>query len=307
MALAAARDETTYAVTQTFYRALAAAEFVRVAQDALARDQAFEGLAAEFFRVGKATRLDGLKAEAARLDAERSLTEAREAEAVAAGRLAQAIGLDGKEAIVPRGSLPEDLLDPPAADQAIESALARNPELQRAARQVEQARAIGRSARGASYPDLALQASLAFRERNLGGGQPEWLVGLAVSWPLLSGGALSAGVAKAEARLTQAEEARRVATLDLQTQVREALAAWRTAQSNARAGIRIVATAREAVRAAESLYAAGKATALDVVTAQADLARTEGAQVTALTDYAISRARLARLIGAGPGGTGTNR
>jgi outer membrane protein TolC len=297
MALAAARDETIYAVTQNFYRALAAAEFVRVAQDALARDQAFEGMAAEFFRAGKATRLDGLKAETARLDAERSLTVAREALAVAVVRLAQAVGIDGKDPIVPQGSLPQDLLDPPALDQAFESALTANPDLQRAARQVEQARAIGRSVRGASYPDLALQASLGYRERNLGGGQPEWLVGLEVSWPLFSGGALSAGVAKADARLTQAEESRRAATLDLQTQVRDALAGWRTAQSNALSGIRIVATAREAVRAAESLYAAGKATALDVLTTQADLARADGAQVTALTDYAISRARLARLTG----------
>jgi outer membrane protein TolC len=297
MALMAARDETIYAVTQSFVRALAAVEFVRVAQDALVRDGAFEAMAAEFFQVGKATRLDQLKAEAARLDAERSLTAASETEVVAAVRLGQAIGLEAKEVIVPQGSLSVELLNPPALDQAVESALIRNPDLQRVAHQVEQARALGRSARGAGYPDLALQASLGYRERNLGGGQPEWLVGLGVSWPLSTGGTIAAGVARADARLAQAEAARRAAVLDVQTQVSDALAAWRIAQSNARAGIRIVATAREAVRAAESLYAAGKATALDVVTAQADLARTEGSQVTALTDYALSRARLARLTG----------
>ena len=107
-------------------------------------------------------------------------------------------------------------------------------------------------------------------------------------------------MARAQARLTQAQETRRALELDIGTQVRDVLGAWRTALSDARAATRLVETDREALAAAETLYRAGKATALDVLSAQADLARAEGAQVTALADHAGAQARLARLTGTPP-------
>ena len=98
--------------------------------------------------------------------------------------------------------------------------------------------------------------------------------------------------------MTQAEEARRSLALDLSAQVYDALAAWRVALSDARAAARLVETGSEAVAAAEALYRSGKVTALDVLTAQSDLARAEGAKVSAATAYALARAQLARLTGA---------
>lgn len=298
--LSAARDETILRVTQAFARALAATELVHVAQDALARQQGFETMTADFFRAGKATRLDVLKAEAARLDAEKSFTAARESEAVAVAQFAQAVGFDSRAGIVPRGALARDLAEAPPPEPAIDATLAHNPDLLRAVQLTEQARKNLDSARGVYQPELALQGSYGHRERDVGGSAPEWLVGVTANWTLYGGGALSAQVAKAQARLTQAQEARRAIELDIGTQVRDVLGAWRTALSDARAATRLVETDREALGAAETLYRAGKATALDVLTAQADLARAEGAQVTALANHASAQARFARLSGAAP-------
>jgi len=298
--LMAVRDETILRVTQAFARALAAAELVRVAQGALARQQSFETMTADFFRAGKATRLDVLKAEAARLDAEKSLTAARESETVALAQFAQAMGFDSRAGIVPRGALTRDLAEPPPLDQTTDAVLAHNPDLQRAARQVEQARKNLDASRGVYRPELALQGSYGQRERDIGGSAPEWLVGVTANWTLYGGGALTAQVAGAQARLTQAQEAQRALELDIGTQVHDVLGAWRTALSDARAAARLVETDREALAAAEMLYRVGKATALDVLTAQADLARAEGAQVTALANHASAQARFARLTGAAP-------
>ncbi len=298
--LTAARDETILRVTQAYAWALAARELVRVALDAVTRQQGFETMTRDFFRAGKATRLDVLKAEAARLDAEKSLTAARESEAIGAAQFAQAVGFDSRVGLVPRGALSREFVEAPPPEQATDTVLARNPDLLRAAHLVEQARRNLDSARGVYRPELALQGSYGYRDRDVGGNAPEWLVGVTANWTLYSGGALSAQVAKAQARLIQAQEARRALELDIGTQVRDVLGAWRTALSDAHSATQLVETDREALAAAETLYRAGKATALDVLTAQADLARAEGAQVTALANHASAQARYARLTGAGP-------
>mgnify|MGYP003481784964 FL=1 len=79
--------------------------------------------------------------------------------------------------------------------------------------------------------------------------------------------------------------------------MKDALRAWRTALNDARAGAKLVEANSESLKAAEVLYRSGKATALDVLTAQADLARAEGAQVRAAADYAVARYAVARLVG----------
>jgi outer membrane protein TolC len=301
--LAAVRDETIMRVTQAFYRALATAELVRVARDAVNRDQAFEAMAAELFRAGKVTRLDALKAASAHVEAERALTMARETAELAVVQLAQTIGLDGRTRLIPRGALPGDLAEPPPGDAAIAAAGAQSPDLRRATYELEQAQANLRLARVGDSPSIALQGGYGFRDRNVGGGRPEWLVGFSASWLLLDGGALSAQVSKAQARVAQAEEARRALELDIGAQVHGALTGWRIALSDARAAARLVETGREALAAAQALYRSGKATALDVLTVQSDLAGAEGGQVTAATAYAVARAQLARLTGPVSGGT----
>lgn len=297
MGFRATREETVYRVSQAFSRALDARDSVRVAASALKRQQAFEALSADFFKAGKTTRLDVLKAEAARLDAERGLANAREAEKMALVTLAQAIGLSPGPAFSIEGELPRNFEEPSSDDEMLRAAAARNPDLQQAQAQVAQAEESLRSAQAARKPELALLGGYGYRDRDIGGSAPEWTVGLAGTWTLYDGGALPAQADKALARLTQAREARRVVELGVQTQVKDALRAWRTALNDVRAGAKLVEAAGESFNAAEVLYRSGKATALDVLTAQADLAGAEGVRVRAAADYAVARYAVVRLAG----------
>lgn len=291
------REETVYRVSEAFSRALEARDTVRVAASAFERQKAFEALTTDFFRAGKTTRLDVLKAEAARLDAERGLANALEAEKMALVSLAQAIGLSPGPAFSIEGELPGRFEEPSSDDEMLRAAAARNPDLQQAQAQVAQAEESLRSAQAARTPELALLGSYGHRERDVGGSAPEWIVGLAGTWTLYDGGALPAQSEKARARLTQAREAQRVVELAVQTQVKDALRAWRTALNDARASAKLVEADRESLKAAEVLYRAGKATALDVLTAQADLAGAEGARLSAAADYAVARYAVVRLVG----------
>ena len=297
MGFQATREETVYRVSLAFSRALDARDTLHVAASALKRQQAFEALTADFFKAGKTTRLDVLKAEAARLDAERVLANAQETEKMSLVSLAQAIGLRSGLTFSIEGELPGRFKEPSPDDEMLRAAFARNPDLKQALLQVAQAEDSLRSAQAARKPELALLGSYGYRERDIGGSAPEWIVGLAGTWTLYDGGALPALSEKSRARLTQAQEAERVVELGVQTQVKDALRAWRTALNDARASAKLVEANSESLKAAEVLYRSGKATALDVLTAQADLARAEGARVRAAADYAVARYAVARLVG----------
>ncbi len=58
-----------------------------------------------------------------------------------------------------------------------------------------------------------------------------------------------------------------------------------------------VEASREALAAVLDLYRAGRSPALEVLTAQLELVRSEAARVQALGDHAVARARVVRRAG----------
>ncbi len=286
MGFQAAREETVYRVSQAFSSALDARDTVHVAASALKRQQAFQSLTADFFKAGKTTRLDVLKAEAATLDAERVLANTQEAKKMAVVSLVQAIGFQSDLTFSVEGELPGRFEEPLSDDELQQIVAAHNPDIKQALLQVTQAEKSLLSAQAARKPELALLGTYGYRERDIGGSAPEWIVGLAGTWVLYDGGALPAQSEKARAKLIQAREAGRSIDLRVQTLAKDALRAWRTALNDVRASAKLVEANSESLKAAEVLYRSGKATALDVLTAQADLAKAEGARVHAAADYA---------------------
>ncbi len=297
MGFQATREETVYRVSQAFSSALDARDTVHVAASALKRQQAFQSLTADFFKAGKTTRLDVLKAEAATLDAERVLANTQEAKKMAVVSLVQAIGFQSDLTFSVEGELPGRFEEPLSDDELQQIVAAHNPDIKQALLQVTQAEKSLLSAQAARKPELALLGTYGYRERDIGGSAPEWIVGLAGTWVLYDGGALPAQSEKARAKLIQAREAGRSIDLRVQTLAKDALRAWRTALNDVRASAKLVEANSESLKAAEVLYRSGKATALDVLTAQADLAKAEGARVHAAADYAMARYAVARLVG----------
>lgn len=134
----------------------------------------------------------------------------------------------------------------------------------------------------------------------MGGGADEYAAGVFLDVPLFSGLATSAAVRRAEARRRELEASRQALELQLRVDAREALTSWRVAVESARFASKALELNREALAAATSLYEAGKVTALDVLTAQAEFTRAEGTLVQAFGDYAIAQARVARVTGEAP-------
>lgn len=295
--VASSQAQTVYAVTQAYFGLLEAQALTQVAAEAARRQQDFERLTTAFFAAGKVTRLDVIRAQAQTLDAERTQVNASEVERLAGALLQQAIGLNARGAIRISGTLPGHVEQPLPETQLMEAAAAHNPDLHRYAHQLRQARENVQAARGENYPTFSLQGGYGYEDRNVGGQAPLWTAGLFVNWPLFEGGAIRAQVDQAHARLAQIAQAWRAAQIQVQVQVDQALAAWRTAVVDVKAARKLVQTDREAAHTAVGLYRAGKATALDVLTAQADLAAAQGSEVQALTAYAVARAEMVRVTG----------
>jgi len=180
---------------------------------------------------------------------------------------------------------------------AIEVAIARNPDMHRSRKLADRAGYSADAARGALYPAITAKAGLGYRDRDIGGGAREWTAGLQLDLPIFDGGALRAGIAKADGALAESRESERSVRLAVQSQLRQELSAWRTAAADVRSADEAIAAARESLDASQALYRAGKATALDILTAQLGLSRAETERAGALAGYAIARAGVDLLIG----------
>ena len=295
--VAAAEAETIHAVTVAWTRLVETQSLILVAENSVNRQSAFEALTRALFDAGKVSRLDLLKAESQRMDAERGLRAVKESEQLAQALLRRAIGDDTDRPVRAAGALQGELEEPPAEATVIERALANNPNLKRLAAQARQAEGAVWAARGAHLPELSVQGSYGYRYRDVGGDAGEYAAGVFLEVPLFSGLATDAAVKRAESRQRELQAARRGFDEQLRLEIRQALTAWRTALESARFARQLVEVSREAVAAAGALYESGKVTALEVLSAQADLTRAESAHVQALGDCVKACAAIERVAG----------
>ncbi len=293
-----AEADSILVATIGWVRLAQAEELARVTSAALARARAFEETSAAFATAGRGSSLDPLRARSGRLEAERAALAAREAVPVAGARLGQVIGRGEGAALRTDGRWPEPVAPPSADGELLVRAQRASPDLARLDALVSAARASRSAARGTWLPELAAVGTYGWRERDVGGGADEWTAGVTLDWTLFEGGAGRAATARADARLAELEAARRGLQLQLEGDVQEALAAWRTAAAGLEAARQGAIAATEARDTATALFRSGRATSVDVLAAEADLQRADAAVIGALGDLVTARARVIRL-GAG--------
>jgi outer membrane protein len=291
-----AENIAAYQASKAFIQVLESRALMQAAEQATQRARVFEAMTGAYFDAGKVTRLDLLQARSGRLEAEASLVRAQELGRSGMALLAAVIGRERLDFTVD-GRLPAAVPPIPPDSMALEAAMARNPDMQRSKKQVDRAGYTADAARGALYPSISAKAGLGYRDRDIGGGAREWTAGLQLDLPIYQGGALHAGIAKANAALAESRESVRSVRLSVQSQLRRELSAWRTAAANVRSAEEGITAARESLDAAQALYRVGKATSLDILTAQLDLSRAETERAGALAGYAIARAGVDLLIG----------
>lgn len=293
----ATRLDTVYVVSQAYYRVLEARELLRVGENSRSQREAFFKLTDSFQKAGKATRIESLKAEAQLLDAERSLMQAREALRISELILKKTIGVGIEAQISIADGLPETFAEPGSDEVLMAQMFENNPDLKKSAQFKEQARLSIDSATGSYLPEISLQGTYGYRERDVGGSGDEWMAGVFLEWSLFEGGITRAQVAKARARYRELEWNDKAVRDQVQVDLREAVADIRTALASIKSSKRLVEAQDEAYNAVVEFYKRGKATYIEVLSAETDLTQAQAAYVRAVGDYQAASARLDRVTG----------
>jgi outer membrane protein TolC len=293
----AARLDTVYAVSQAYYRVLEARELLRVGENSRSQREAFFKLTDSYQKAGKATRLESLKAEAQLLDAERSLVQAREALRISELILKKTIGIGVSASIDIAERSPEEFSEPGNEELMLAQMYENNPDLKKSAQLKDQSRLFIDSASGSYLPEISLQGTYGYRDRDVGGSGDEWMAGVFLEWSLFEGGITRAQVGKARARFRETEWSDKSIRDQVQVDFRQALADIRTALASIRSSNKLVEAQDEAYKAVVEFYKRGKATYIEVLTSETDLTQARAAAVRAVGDYRAASARLDRVIG----------
>jgi outer membrane protein len=296
----ATRLDTVYAVSQAYYRVLEARELLKVGETSRSQREAFFKLTDSYQKAGKATRIESLKAEAQLLDAERSLVQAREVMRISELILKKTIGVGVDAHIGIAGGLPETFAEPGSDELLMAQMVENNPDLKKSAKFKEQARMSIDSATGSYLPEISLQGSYGYRQRDTGlpplSGD-EWMAGVFLEWSLFEGGITRAQVAKARARYREVEWNDKAIRDQVRVDLSQALGDIRTALASIRSSKRLVEAQDESYKAVVEFYKRGKATYIEVLSAETDLTQAKAAYVRSVGDYQAASARLDRVTG----------
>ncbi|MEX2466852.1 MAG: TolC family protein [Gemmatimonadota bacterium] len=288
----ARRMDVLQQVTAAYLDVLAA----RAQQDAARRRE--EALQAESERArrtvasGSAAELEALRASAALEEARADAATSGARRELAERSLARLIGRPA-DAVVGRPltdvRLAESVGDPVRSGS--------HPELARALEAVRAAEARVGEQRAARLPRLDVTAGLLDYGTATGGHTTEWQAGVAVTWPLFTGGARTAAVRRAEADAVAARAEREAAARSLEAATDEARAAVTEADARAQALTASVAQWEEVTRIEALALEAGAGVQSDLLMAEASLFRSRAGLARARYDRLLARVRLARALG----------
>ena len=250
---------------------------------------------------GLVSRADQLRARAALAEAQLARQTAERDQAKVEAALKQAAGIEQTRqlALDWTPQLPAELEGADLLAALLDEAQRRRPDLRAVQAAAASARADAERARAARWPTLSLAANggRTFFLEDERVPSTSYSVGVNLSVPLFDGGRLAA-----EARAAERDAERLEAEVAAQrSQVaREVAGAYldvRHAQGQ-RAGVAVqYESASESARAAEARYTAGIGSLLELLTAQAALARAQQARSQADSDWLAAFSRLNHALG----------
>ena len=251
------------------------------------------------YKVGTGTPADRLQAQTAWSQATLNRIKAEGIVKIAYGTLANVMGLDASQPLK-LADIPES--NPSATfERDIEALIAearqRRPDLKAAEAQVKAAQSNIDYTRASGLPTLSLSAG------------PTWIdsgnitsnastIGLTLTLPLFSGFDTTYKVRSAQAKAEVAGAQRDNVNLQVALDVWSAYQSLTTATQTIRSSTDLLNSAEQSERVALGRYKAGVGNILDVLNAQSALAAARLQRIQALLDWHVSRASLAKAIGA---------
>ncbi|MRW88691.1 efflux transporter outer membrane subunit [Duganella sp. FT80W] len=184
------------------------------------------------------------------------------------------------------------------------SLLERRPDIAAAQRAMESANARIGVARSAMFPSLLLNANAGGTSANTVAdvfkwSSRSWLLGAALSMPLIDGGRNRANITRSEAALEESVGTYRQSVLTAFAEVEDNLAGLRVLAGQTAQIEDAVVSARRSADLAQKLYTAGRSSYLDLLDAQRNLAAVERSAVQLRGDRAVTTVALIRALGGG--------
>ena len=290
-------------VAQTYFRLRALdAELATVARTVGLREEnvringrRFElGDIGEFDLARARTELSTVRADAIGLQRQRS--NAEHALAVLLGEPASNFGA-ANDPLEATAALP---LIPPGLPSAL---LERRPDVASAQRAMEAANARIGVARSAMFPALTIGADAGGVAGTVADvfkwSSRSWLLGAALSMPLIDGGRNRNNIVRSEAALEEAVGSYRQSVLAAFADVEDQLAGLRILAQQGAELDQALASARRSADLARKLYDAGRSGYLELLDAQRNLAAVERSAVQLRGDRALTTVALIRALGGG--------
>ena len=292
------------AVEERFYDLILAGELLKVAHLAIerARRNLVQVQARE--RAGRASEFDRLRAQVQtsimRADSIRSENDLR----LAAMALKDIVGMDLDQAIEIRGSFrTQTSLQLGDLRALLATGVGKRPELQRIDQQLEYEERNIDAEQSAARPLLDLvatgQTQFQSNEFDLADQtwRKSWNTGVVLQIPIFDGQLTGARVAQAKQNLRRVEYDRQRLTREVRLQIQQAYYDVQEASERIEANREAVVQSEKGLQIAESRYASGAGTQLEILEAQLVLVQTHTENATARRDRGLALMRLERSVG----------
>lgn len=298
------RQLVVAAVEERFYDLLLAGELLKVGYLAMERSRQNLHQVVSREQAGRASEFDRLRAQVQvssfRADSIRSENDLR----LAAMALKDIVGIDIDQPLEVRGTFrigtPLDIND---LQGLIDRGVANRPELARIIRQLEYQERNVEFERAAGRPliDLVATGQTQFQSNEFDLADKEWRkswnTGVVLNIPIFDGKRTGARVARAEQSLRRVEYERQRLEREVHLQVQQAYYDVGVASERIEANRDAVLQAEQGLRMAESRYANGAGTLLEILDAQLALVQTRTENAMARRDRGLALMRLERSVG----------
>ena len=297
----AAYNQLRLDVSEAFYAALIAQEFVRVAQQSVSLVEKQLGIAEASLEAGAATDFDVLRAKVQLANAKSQLVRAENAVITAKNAYKTVLNIPLAEDISVKGTLeiPEKHEMPALnLDALIEQALKNRPEVHRTLLSEDAARKQIDITKTRSRPDLGLFTNYQISQNErLTQMNRIWSVGFQINIPIFDGFATRAAVHQSESALKQVQLGGTQVKTGVEFEVRNTYLNLLGAQTLIDVQREAVAQAQESVRIANLQFQNGIITTVALTDTQLALAQAEVNRLQAYHDYVVGLARLEKAIG----------
>jgi outer membrane protein len=300
-------QEVAFRVVTAYYNLLTAQERLDASRQILKTAQTTQDAAEAQLANGRSTLPDVLNARAATAQATFDLQASVGAEGVARVELREAIGVEPSDAITVEqfvGALPAEVIE--SVTNLVETSVQSRPDLLALSENLQAAKAAVRVAQAEYRPEIHLQSNVAqasmWASSNVGtfgdaNHQTVWNAGIKVQWTLFDGGLRKNEVRLAESKRREVQDEIREKQDAIGREVWSAYLQFQTAVRQHEAAETLFKSASTSYDASLDAYRYGVKNLIDVVSADAQLARARLALVQSRSALRVSATNLDYVTG----------